>query len=464
MRIFRSARWLLLALVLPFIPIPQANAGVYISVGFAPPILPVYVQPPCPEPDLIWSPGYWAYGDEGYYWVPGAWVPAPYEGALWTPPYWGWRDDGLYVFHPGYWGPEVGYYGGVNYGFGYMGIGFIGGRWHEHRFEYNTAVVRVNETYIHTTYIDRTVIREHEVDHESRVSYAGGRGGIHHDPNQDERHAMQVQHLPPTQYQQQHFEAARNDHSNYFNANHGRPQNVALAHPLQAEHHDPPAPVGVGARGGPTGVHGDAGARGDYRNGQQAQPVPQQRPTAPIRQQDRQQDNPRSTYQQQPRQDSRPAPEPRPNNQPQQRPDSRPAPEPRPNYQPQPRQDSRPAPEPRPNYQPQQRPESRPAPEPRPNYQPQPRPESRPGPEPRNQAPPQPRPESRPAPEPRYQAPPQPRPESRPAPEPRYQPQPRPEPRPAPQSRPAPPPRQEARPAPEPRHDSKEPREKEPRR
>ena len=25
------------------------------------------------KPGLIWTPGYWAYGDDGYYWVPGAW-------------------------------------------------------------------------------------------------------------------------------------------------------------------------------------------------------------------------------------------------------------------------------------------------------------------------------------------------------------------------------------------------------
>jgi hypothetical protein len=30
----------------------------------------------------MWVPGYWAYGDEDYYLVPGAWVAAPYEGAL----------------------------------------------------------------------------------------------------------------------------------------------------------------------------------------------------------------------------------------------------------------------------------------------------------------------------------------------------------------------------------------------
>ena len=33
----------------------------------------------------------------GYFWVPGAWVPAPYEGALWTPAYWGWSERPLRV-------------------------------------------------------------------------------------------------------------------------------------------------------------------------------------------------------------------------------------------------------------------------------------------------------------------------------------------------------------------------------
>ena len=83
MRVLRSARWLVLALVLSLVP-ASSFAGVFISVGFAPPVLPVYVQPPCPEPGLMWVPGYWAYGDDGYYWVPGAWVPLSYVGALWT--------------------------------------------------------------------------------------------------------------------------------------------------------------------------------------------------------------------------------------------------------------------------------------------------------------------------------------------------------------------------------------------
>jgi len=33
---------------------------------------------------------------------------------------------GIY-FHEGYWGPVVGFYGGINYGFGYLGVGMKAG-------------------------------------------------------------------------------------------------------------------------------------------------------------------------------------------------------------------------------------------------------------------------------------------------------------------------------------------------
>jgi hypothetical protein len=115
-----------------------ANARVFVSVGFAPPPIPVYAQPLCPGYGYIWTPGYWAYGDDGYTWVDGDWVYPPYEGALWTPGYWGW-GGGLYDWYPGYWGLTVGYYGGINYGFGYFGTGFWGGYWHNRRFYYNGA-------------------------------------------------------------------------------------------------------------------------------------------------------------------------------------------------------------------------------------------------------------------------------------------------------------------------------------
>ncbi len=113
-------------------PAPQGQEQIY----QAPPPLPTYDQPPAPGDGYIWTPGYWAFGPAGYYWVPGAWVLAPYDGALWTPGYWGYADTG-YFWNAGYWGPFVGFYGGINYGFGYFGSGFWGGRWRDHHFWYN---------------------------------------------------------------------------------------------------------------------------------------------------------------------------------------------------------------------------------------------------------------------------------------------------------------------------------------
>ena len=111
----------------------------------------------------------------GYYWVPGTWVQPPRVGFLWTPGYWGFSAAGIYVFHAGYWGPHVGFYGGVNYGFGYHGDGFVGGRWDGNRFAYNTAVVNVNTTVIHNTYVNNVVVNNVTVN---KVSYNGGAGGV----------------------------------------------------------------------------------------------------------------------------------------------------------------------------------------------------------------------------------------------------------------------------------------------
>jgi hypothetical protein len=146
-----------------------AQIGVGISVNFGPPPLPVYEQPLCPVDGYLWTPGYWAYDDEdGYYWVPGTWVEAPQVGFLWTPAYWGWGGNAFF-FHEGYWGPEVGFYGGINYGFGYGGVGYEGGRWEGNHFSYNTYVTQVNTTIIHNTYNTRVTNVS-----ESHVSYNGG--------------------------------------------------------------------------------------------------------------------------------------------------------------------------------------------------------------------------------------------------------------------------------------------------
>ena len=91
MHTIRFTRLLVLA-VLTLAMTSASFAGIFVSITVAPPPLPVYVQPVCPQPGYMWSPGYWAWGDEGYYWVPGTWVPAPAPGLLWTPGYWGWAN------------------------------------------------------------------------------------------------------------------------------------------------------------------------------------------------------------------------------------------------------------------------------------------------------------------------------------------------------------------------------------
>jgi hypothetical protein len=129
-------------------------AGVVVSITAVPPPLRVYVQPPCPGEGYIWTPGNWAYRAAGYVWVPGAWVLAPQPGYLFTPGYWAFVD-GAYLWHRGYWGPHVGYYGGVNYGFGYPGSGFYGGRWEGGHFFYNRAVSNVGP-HFRNTYHEET--------------------------------------------------------------------------------------------------------------------------------------------------------------------------------------------------------------------------------------------------------------------------------------------------------------------
>jgi hypothetical protein len=266
MKLSRSLRLVLLTLIVALVP-ASSFAGVFISVGFAPPILPVYDQPPCPEPGLMWNPGYWAYGPDGYYWVPGTWVPVPYEGALWTPPYWGW-SGGLYVFHTGYWGPHVGYYGGVNYGFGYMGIGFVGGMWRGHDFVYNTAVVHVNERFVHTTYVDRTIVERNTIVNDRHVAYSGGPGGIRHDPAPEERFANHDRHVDATSFQHSHESTAMSDKSMYSRNNGGHPSNAAIARPWSGGNQGGPgADRGAPNRSqqNPSSGAGNQG-RGNYNN------------------------------------------------------------------------------------------------------------------------------------------------------------------------------------------------------
>lgn len=234
MRILRFTGLLLLAAMILGTPAASnAQIAIGISVRIGPPVLPVYVQPVCPAPGYIWTPGYWAYGDDGYYWVPGTWVLAPEPGFLWTPGYWGFGDD-LYIWHAGYWGPHVGFYGGINYGYGYTGVGFWGGEWRGREFVYNRAVTNVNVTVIHNTY-NRTVINNNTTI--NRVSFNGGNGGTTARATGEEMKAEREHHVTATQEQMRHEHAASTNREQFASVNHGRPAVAASAKPAEFHGH-----------------------------------------------------------------------------------------------------------------------------------------------------------------------------------------------------------------------------------
>jgi hypothetical protein len=210
--------------------LPLAPAQVLVSVRIAPPVLPVYDQPVCPGDGYLWTPGYWAWDQEvsDYYWVPGTWVMAPQVGYLWTPGYWGFAS-GAYLWHVGYWGPHIGFYGGVNYGFGYFGTGYEGGYWNGPHFYYNTSINRVNVTVIHNTYVHNVTVVNN-----THVAFNGGPNGINARPSEGEQAAFRENRMEPTGVQTQHADFARQDRNQFASTNHGQPPAAAMAHPAQS--------------------------------------------------------------------------------------------------------------------------------------------------------------------------------------------------------------------------------------
>ncbi len=171
----------------------------------------------------MWTPGYWAWGAGGYYWVPGVWLAPPRAGLLWTPGYWGF-GDGAYLWHAGYWGPHVGFYGGVNYGYGYGGSGFYGGRWVGNTYHYNTAVVAVNTGVVRNVYVDRAEIRNTSVN---RASF-NGVGGVVARPSVQEQSWSREAHVQATPNQFNHERMASQDRSFLASQNHGQPGSPAM--------------------------------------------------------------------------------------------------------------------------------------------------------------------------------------------------------------------------------------------
>jgi hypothetical protein len=229
----------LLLAALPAAAFAQLVIGV--SVNTAPPPLPVYAQPASPGVGYLWTPGYWAWADGGYYWVPGTWVMAPQPGLLWTPGWWGW-SGGAYVWHAGYWGPQVGFYGGVDYGFGYSGHSYDGGYWRGNRFYYNRSVNNISNT----TNITNIYNAPPPPGGDNHVSYNGGQGGLSAQPTAAQRAYESAHHVGPTAAQSRHEQAASRNRQLRASVNHGKPAIAATAKPGEFSGKDVVAAIAAG--------------------------------------------------------------------------------------------------------------------------------------------------------------------------------------------------------------------------
>ncbi|MGD0546617.1 MAG: hypothetical protein ABR991_02170 [Terracidiphilus sp.] len=261
-----------------------------------PPPLPDYDQPPAPSDGYLWTPGYWGWGQGGYYWVPGGWVEAPYQGALWTPGYWGYHNH-RYGFYRGYWGPHIGYYGGVDYGFGYVGIGYQGGYWGGGHFNYNRSYNNVNVSVVHNVYSHGGGGNRGGV----RVSFNGGSGGLQVRARPAELAARHEQHAPPMRAQLQNEHVASTNKAQFASVNHGRPASLAVSQPLVADRNIH-APAAVQARNQ---------SEAQQRNAAQAHPIATQPAHAnePVRNQNQPIQNQMNRPQASPQQQRQTAPQ-----------------------------------------------------------------------------------------------------------------------------------------------------------
>ena len=255
-----------------------AWSQISVSVTIAPPPLPLYAQPPIPGDGYIWTPGYWAWdpADGDYNWVPGTWVLPPGVGVLWTPGYWAFGGGG-YLWHGGYWGSQVGYYGGLNYGYGYTGSGYWGGRWDRGHFRYNTAVNNVPHGRVHNVYNAPPPARP-----APRESFNGGDSRYRAQPTASERRFQGAAHGAPTSEQVEHEHRAIGMPEQRMSNNHGAPPTVATPRPggfgEPGVEHVRAAPE---PRGGPPARQAGPGRPPAAAQPERPSPAPQGRPAAP---------------------------------------------------------------------------------------------------------------------------------------------------------------------------------------
>jgi hypothetical protein len=132
----------------------------------------------------------------------------------------------------------VGFYGGIDYGFGYSGDGYEGGRWDNGHFFYNRAVNNVDVARNHNVY-DTPISNRNE----SRVSFNGGNGGIEARATSQQEAVSRQRHVPPVAAQTEHAQTARANPELRASSNHGKPPVESTTRPNAVNDHQNSAPA-----------------------------------------------------------------------------------------------------------------------------------------------------------------------------------------------------------------------------
>ena len=120
----------------------------------------------------------------------------------------------------------MGYYGGINYGYGYIGHGYDGGRWDRGHFRYNSAVNNIPAGRVNNVY--RAPVPQRPVHAES---FNGGNSPWHARPTASERRFEGAQHPNPTPAQMNHEQRAIGIPEQRMGSNHGMPPTAATPRP-----------------------------------------------------------------------------------------------------------------------------------------------------------------------------------------------------------------------------------------
>ena len=114
-------------------------------------------------------------------------------------------------------GAHIGFYGGINYGFGYAGA-LAGGRWENGQFFYNRAVNNLGAAPVTRVYNQRIAINNTTID---RVSYNSGQGELQVKPTPEQEQVAAERRIAATPAQVTQVRTASINPEQFHSTNRG---------------------------------------------------------------------------------------------------------------------------------------------------------------------------------------------------------------------------------------------------